>query len=312
MEGEHAKVEMCFDNRARGVQKWGMKMTRASLMFMGLLCGSPAWADEAAVRAVAQKLPAQLAALYKAQEEKFAGSTMDMIAAADAVSSGILPALVALEMDGKSKAEKATFQKEIERDAEGIANEVYYRSNATGSGGTIVGIEAASSKTSYIETRICHAVTTHFGEDQTFDLESWQKEWAKAGGSVGGDGESMEAGEEDTEADGEEAGGLRIEENELKFAPGSTGGTFTAGEGELSGKTLKLNAKAGQQLLIASTNTKSRLLVLQPDGKKAPAAEWAGSHELILPESKGGRYLIEFPEKPRDPAQVVQLLVEIR
>lgn len=297
---------------ASGYAECGMKISCASLILLGLFSVSPAWADEASVRAVAQKLPAQLAALYNSQEEKFAGSTMEMIAATDAVSSGILPALVALEMDGKSKAEKIAFQKEIERDAEGIANGIYYRANATGPAGTLVNIEAAAAKTGYMESRICHAVTTHFSEDKTFDLEAWQKEWSKAGGSLGGDGESGAPDAEGSEAEEAENGGLGIEEDTLKFAPGTLGGDLTAEEGELSGKTLTLNAKAGQQLLIATTNTATRLLVVKPDGKKSPVSDWAGAHELPLPESKGGRYLIEFSQKPRDPAHVVRLRVEVR
>lgn len=289
-----------------------MKLNRSSLLLLGFLTIGSAWADEAAVRAVAQKLPAQLAALHQSQKEKSSsGNTAEMIDAADAVASGLMPALVALEMDGKSKAEKVAFQKEIERDAEGVAKDVYYRGHATGWGGTITGIEAALAKTCYVETRICHAMTSRFGEDQSFDLESWRKEWSKAGGSLGDDRGAM-AREMEGEAEGAaETEGMRIVEDELKFAPGTTGGSLTAGEGQLSGKTLTLNAKKGQKLLLASTNVQSRLLILAPNGKKAPASDWSGAHELPLPESKGGRYLIEFSTKPRDPAAPVRLLVEI-
>lgn len=276
----------------------------ALLPVFGLIHPLAAAADDDPLRELALKLPSEFSKLMAANEEKFAGSTAEMVEACSAVADGLVPSLVALEMADASEAEKAEFQKEVERDAQGIAAGVYYSRHATGWGGTITRIEAAAAYGAYIETRICHAVTQRFQDDKTFDLEGWHKKWAEAGGSVGEDGDY--AGEE------AEQGAVRIEEGELRFARGSSGGMFVDSGDELAGNAIGFGARAGQRLVLACLEMRFRVEKFGENGRPETITPWTRACDLELPASKGGRYAIRFHGDDDDVSQAAQLLVEIR
>jgi hypothetical protein len=264
-------------------------------------------AEKGELRDLATSLPGKLKALYKENEEGFAGSTVAMSEASYAIGEGLLPELMKLvAASGKLSAEEAgEVQEEIERDARGVAANVYYSNHATGWGGTITKIEAAGANSSYIETRICYEVTRIFKDDEDFDLEGWHGRWAAAGGSTGADLE------EGIGEDGEYGSGIRIEEGEVKFDLGASGGILELGQGEIAGESVYFYAKAGQTIVLAVTGIDIRLDRVTGSGSYGATGDWSRAIEAVLPESKGGRYRVRFGDA-KEAGGNIRMLMEIR
>jgi len=269
-------------------------------------------ADDAKVRTTALGLPTKLSKLWDDNNEGFAGSTTQMVEAVHSVAAGLMPSLIVLEADEGSDAEKERKQSEIERDAQGIAAGIYYSRHATGWGGTMTRIEASIAYCEYVETRITHAVTRLFGDDETFGIDQWRKDWASAGGSLGQGIDAAEGAPVDDGSDG--SPGLTIEEGELRFSPGTSGGTLTDSAGALADHSIRFGARAGQRLVFACINLDFRVETAGANGETEAVTSWVSACDIELPKSKDGAYHIRFREEPGQTrlGSPPQFLVEIR
>lgn len=257
-------------------------------------------AGPAEVRVMVNSLPGKLEVLTKKHERGLSGSTMEMVESIDAVAKGILIMLVDLEGEGEGGEAKAKLRAELEQDAAGVAAGVFYRNHATGWGGTITQIEAAAAVQEYYEHRLSFNVTQLYRDDETFNLDQWHRKWRKAGGGGGDD----EADAEETET------GIQISPQGLRFSRGSTGGATLVKTEALAGKQIPLGASADQHMLIACSGLKIRLLKMGGDGKPVAFTEFKRCHDIVLPASKGGKYLLEFAAG--DGVGEMEFLVEIR
>jgi len=278
--------------------------------YRSVLCGvvsiaivlSPTQADEKKLREMVEALPERLTQLLKENEKGFGGSTLAMTNASIAVGHGLIPAMVALVREEEwTEEDESRFVEEIKTNAQGVAADMSYSRQATGSGGTIVRIEAAVAYRTHIETRLCYHVTRRFESDNTFDLEKWHKRWADAGGSIGQAGDY--SGENDPTL-------VDIEEGELRFVSGTSGGSYVSST--LATQSVRFSAKAGQKLSLATTIVNSRVEKMNEAGLYEAITKWRRAHDVELPKSKGGRYQIRFSDESEGNYIAPQLLIEIR
>ena len=237
---------------------------------------------------------------------------MQMVEAVHAVAAGLMPSLIVLEADASSNAEKKQKQAEIERDAQGIAAGIYYSRHATGWGGTMTRIESSIAYCEYVETRITHAVTRLFGDDETFEIDQWRKDWSDAGGSLGQD---IDADELDArEPASSELLEVTIEDGELRFKNGASGGIFIARDGVLADRPIQFGARAGQRLVLGCSGLSFRLEKIVDSGSAEPVTSWIRACDLELPESRDGIYHLRFrePAGHSDAKSPPLFLIEIR
>ena len=272
-----------------------------------ILCPQFALGDKATVRLTAEQLPAKLAELREANDKALAGSTVDMVNAAHSISEELISSLIALLADGKPEADQLELRTEIERDAQGIAAGVYYDNHALGWGGTITRIEASFAYWDHIEVRISHAITRLFEDDETFDLEAWRKAWEEAGGNIGGGSIFDEEAEEDATA-----AVIRLEDGELRFSAGSSGGILSAGVDEWTAGPVGLGARPGQRLLLASAELEFQVRSVAADGNGVAAMPWRRTCDLELPATTKNRYQIFFRLPAGKAASTARILIEIR
>ena len=269
---------------------------------MSLIFVAIAGAEEDRLREMVDGLPELLVKLEKENEWNSAGSTMEMVNFSMSTGDGLLSALVSITL-GKDGAEKERekLRKRLQVDAQAVASDTYFSRNATGSGGSISRLEAAGAYRSHIETRLCYEVSLRYQSDKTFDLERWHKRWAEAGGSLGDPGVYTSENEPTP---------VSIEEGELRFSNGTSGGSYAASS--LATGSFRFSARRGQRLSLATTVINSRVERLNTDGKFDAITEWKRAHDLVLPDSEDGRYQVRFSDALDGDLTAPQLLVEIR
>lgn len=247
-------------------------------------------------------LPATLEALEAANRERIdSGITLDMVEGTAAIGDGLLPALAEI-VATQREIPLPEARESIEKEARAVALHAHMNEHATGWGGTIARIFTAGAYSEHIQLAVCYHVTQLFDGDESFDLGAWHEAWRAAGGSTGN---SVMSGDEP-----DEIPRVGVDEAELKFEPGTSGGVFADHYGELDGGPISFRAKPGQRLVMATTVLETKLDRVDEDGSFQPITGWASAHDLELPASKGGRYRIHFSAGDREVAPV--LLVEIR
>lgn len=80
----------------------------------------------------------------------------------------------------------------------------------------------------------------------------------------------------------------------------------------LSGSVFGFNTKAGQRLAVATVGLDFKVEHLGEKGDTWPVTELVRACDLILPESKRGRYLIHFAKEEEGSGEPVQVLIGIR